>query len=334
MRLSVVMSVYNDAPFVERAVTSILQQTWRDFEFIIINDGSTDGSGEILRRLGDSDRRITLVEQENRGLVASLNRGFAMARGELIARMDGDDESLPERFERQLAFRDRHPDHGVIGTQTVNIDTQGNPVLLTNRYPRSFEQFLTAMESEPLMNHPSAMIDKAIFEKVGGYRPLYRHCEDYDLWLRLSEVTKLCSVDDVLHRYRVNGNQVTVRHLLESMVGAAVAWEAHRARRDGRADPTASLSRLPDVERLDELDEIFGTRGVAARVRARVAPTLLYSVPALASGGTTLLCRHVAEGGDRQPIKRVVPRLLRHGQFREAGRLAVSLARSSLMPAG
>lgn len=333
MRLSVVMSIYNDAPFVDRAVTSILKQTFRNFEFIVINDGSTDGSTEILRRLAATDRRIKLIEQDNRGLVASLNRGFALAKGDLIARMDGDDESLPQRFERQLAFWDAHRDHGVIGAQTVNVDVHGNIIRVTNRYPRSFEQFLTALESQPLINHPSAMISKAAFERVGGYRALYRHCEDYDLWLRLSEVTKLCSVDDILHRYRINHDQITVRHLLQVAIGAAIAWEAYLARRQGRPDPTATLEALPDVDQLDELDAIFAAPDVARRVRAQVAPKLLYSVPALASGGAKLLSRHVADGGDRQPVPRAIARLLRYGQFRGAGQLAASLSRAYLSSA-
>jgi GT2 family glycosyltransferase len=328
MRLSVVMSVYNNAPFIERAVNSILQQTWRDFEFVIINDGSTDGSTEILRRLAASDIRIKLVEQENRGLVASLNRGFAMAAGGLIARMDGDDESLPERFERQVAFLDKHRDHGVVGAQTVNIDQHGTVVRRTDNYPRSFEQFLDAMDGKPLINHPSVIIDRSVFERANGYRSLYRHCEDYDLWLRLSEFTKLCSLDEILHRYRVNDDQVTIRHLLHVEIGAAIAWEAHQERQHGRPDPTAALSSLPRADRLDELDALFGVPGVARRVRAKVAPKLLYSPEALAEGGVELLCQYVADGGERQPVTRTVARLVRTGRVGLASRLAAGLSRT------
>lgn len=328
MRLSVVMSVHNDAPFVERAVTSILGQSWRAFEFIVINDGSTDGSTEILRRLAAGDARVRLIEQENRGLVASLNRGVAVSKGTLIARMDGDDESLPDRFERQLAWLDAHPDYGVIGSQAVTIDHHDAFVELNDRYPRTFDQFMAALESHRLISHPTTIIDRALFERVGGYRPIYRHCEDYDLWLRLAQVTKLGSVDDVLLRYRVNPGQVTVHHALEVAIGAAVAWEAYLQRLAGRPDPTARLAVIPTADRLDELDVAFGEPGIARRVRARVAPKLLYSVPALAGGGVRLLDRYLAEGGDRPAVTRTVARLLRHGQFRGAGRLAASLSRA------
>ncbi len=332
MRLSVMLSVYNDAPFVERAVASILAQTFADFEFIIVNDGSTDRSTEILRRLAQTDRRIILVEQENRGLVASLNRGFAMARGTLVARMDGDDESLPHRFATQLAFFDAHPEYGVVGCQQMNVDVRGHPLRLIDWYPRDAETFLAAMESSPVMSHPGAMIARAAFEKVGGYRSLYRHCEDYDLWLRLSEVTKLCSVDDVLLRYCINPDQVTVQHLLHTVIGAAVAWEAHLQRRSGRPDPTDALVHLPDVDHLHELDAIFGMPGIARRVRARVAPRLLYSLPALSEGGVRLVGEYVAEGGERGPATRAVALLLRYGKLRDAAQLAASLCRSYLAP--
>ena len=332
MRLSVLLSVYNDAPFVERAVASVLAQTYADFEFIVINDGSTDGSTEILRRLAKTDARITLVEQENRGLVASLNRGFALSKSDLVARMDCVDESLPQRFERQLAFFDAHPDHGVVGCQQMNVDMQGRTLRLTNDYPRDFATFLAAMETAPLMSHPGAMIAKAAFEQVGGYRPLYRHCEDYDLWLRLSEVTKLCSVDDVLLRYCINPEQVTVQHLLHTAIGAAVAWEAYCHYKGGRPDPTEGLAALPGVTNLDALDAIFGEVGVARRVRARVAPKLLYSLAALSAGGAALVGQYVAEGGDRKPATRAVGRLLRHGKFGGAGQLAASLCRSYFAP--
>ncbi len=334
MRLSVLLSAYNDAPYVERAVTSVLRQTYADFEFIIINDGSTDGSTEILRRLANADPRIVLVEQENRGLVASLNRGFAMAKGDLVARMDGDDECLPHRFATQLAFFDAHPEYGVVGCQQLNVDIHGRTIKLIDEYPRDFETFLPAMEFKPIMSHPGSMISRAAFEKVGGYRAMYRHCEDYDLWLRLSQITKLCSVDDVLLRYCVNDGQVTIQHLLHTAVGATVAWEAYLQYSKGRPDPTSGLTALPDVGHLGELDAIFGEPGIARRVRARVAPKLLYSLPALKSGGVKLVGEYVAEGGERRPATRAVGRLLRHGQLRGAGQLAASLCRSYLMPRG
>lgn len=332
MRLSVLLSVYNDAPFVERAVISVLRQTYADFEFIIIDDGSTDGSTDILRALANADRRIILVEQENRGLVASLNRGFAMAKGDLVARMDGDDECLPHRFETQLAFIDLYPEYGVVGCQQLNVDIHGQTIKLIDDYPRDFDAFLAAMEFAPIMSHPGSMISRAAFEKVGGYRAMYRHCEDYDLWLRLSRITKLCSVDDVLLRYCVNDEQVTIQHLLHTAVGAAIAWEAYLRYSNDRPDPTATLPRLPAVDRLNELDAVFGEPGVGRRVRARVAPRLLYSLPALTSGGAKLVGQYVAEGGERRPATRAVGRLLRHGQLRSAGQLAASLGRSYLMP--
>ena len=109
-RISVVMSVYNNAPYLAHAIESILTQTLTDFEFLIVNDGSTDGSGDIIDRLAAEDARIKPMHQANAGLIVSLNRMIKEARAPLIARMDGDDVALPERFERQVAFLDaNHP---------------------------------------------------------------------------------------------------------------------------------------------------------------------------------------------------------------------------------
>jgi glycosyltransferase involved in cell wall biosynthesis len=111
------MAVYNERPYLGEAVQSVIDQTFTDFEFIITNDGSTDGSKEVLERFEQSDDRICLVHRKNRGLIASLNRGLDMARGKYVARMDGDDISRPERFERQVSFLERNPEIGILCRQ-------------------------------------------------------------------------------------------------------------------------------------------------------------------------------------------------------------------------
>jgi glycosyltransferase involved in cell wall biosynthesis len=117
------MSVYNNAAHLPAAIESILAQSFGDFEFLIVNDGSSDESGDIIDRYAAGDRRIRAFHQPNLGLIASLNRMLAEARAPLIARMDDDDIALPARFERQLAFLAAHPDHGVVGTWSRCIDS-------------------------------------------------------------------------------------------------------------------------------------------------------------------------------------------------------------------
>ena len=124
-KISVVMPAYNAAEYLDEAIRSILNQTFRDFEFIIINDGSTDDSISILDKQQKLDSRIRVYHQENQGMIAALNRGCRLARGKYIARMDADDISLPGRLEKQLKYMERHPQIGILGTWIYSIDKNG-----------------------------------------------------------------------------------------------------------------------------------------------------------------------------------------------------------------
>jgi len=322
-RLSVAMAVYNNAPFLAEAIESILAQTMGDFEFLIVNDGSTDGSTAIIDSYAERDRRIRPIHQANRGLVASLNLMIDEARAPLIARMDGDDISLPERFERQIAFMDANPDYGVVGTSTHDIDEHGRLSLNEDFHPLDHDAFLAALENGPWLCHPSVVMRRDVVRAAGGYRAAFRHCEDYDLWLRLSETTRLCTIPDRLFHYRRSPNQVSSAHVLEQLSGAAIAYAAHIEREAGRPDPTEGLDRLPPIDRLDAL---FGREGVARAVRAKVAPRIVWSELALRGEGFPLLLAHIEDGGDRAGLWRTALRLIKLGEPRRAARLALTLA--------
>lgn len=322
-RLSVAMAVYNNAPFLAEAIDSILAQTISDFEFLIVNDGSTDGSAAIIDSYAERDARVRAIHQPNRGLVASLNRMVEEARAPLIARMDGDDISLPTRFERQLAFLDANPDYGVVGTSTHDIDEHGRLSLNEDFHPLDHDAFLAALETGPWLCHPSVVIRRDVLRAVGGYRAAFRHCEDYDLWLRLSEVTRLCTIPDRLFHYRRSETQVSSAHVLEQLTGAVIAYAAHCEREAGRPDPTDGVDRLPPIDRLDTL---FGREGVAREVRAKVAPRIVWSEQALRGEGFPLLLAHIEEGGDRSGLWRTALRLMKLGEPRRAARLAFALA--------
>ncbi len=320
--ITVAMSVYNAAPYLGLAIESILAQTFGDFEFLIVNDGSDDGSAQIIDSFAARDSRIRPIHQENRGLVASLNRMIAEARAPLIARMDGDDISRPERFARQLAFLDANPDFGVVGTLTVNIDESGNETWLNADQPTDWEGFRAALKDKPLLCHPSAMIRTEVVRAAGGYRAAFRHCEDYDLWLRLSERTKLCSLPDRLLLYRYSDSQVSEKHIYAQALGAAVAWLAHLEREAGRRDPVDGLDSLPPV---DDLDSLFGRPGVTRAVREIVAPRLIYSPVALKGDGYDLVLGHARDGA-REGMWKTAARLIRFGEPLRAVRLATALA--------
>ncbi len=321
--ISVAMSVYNNDRWLAEAIESIVAQSFGDFECLIVNDGSTDDSGAIIDDFAARDPRIRAIHQENRGLVASLNRLIAEARAPLIARMDGDDIALPERFARQVAFLSANPDHGVVGTCTDDLDEAGRIKRNIDHHPLTHAAFLDALETGPLLCHSSVLMRTDVVRAAGGYRRAFRHCEDYDLWLRLANRTRLCSLPDRLLRYRRSDSQVSSAHAVEQQVGAAVSFVAYEERAAGRPDPTALLERLPPVH---ELDALFGRPGVARAVRAKVAPAIVYSVEGLRAEGFGLLIDHVREGGSKAGLWRTAGRLVKLGEPARAARLAAALA--------
>jgi len=321
-RISVAMSVYNNAAVVAQAIDSILAQSFGDFEFLIVDDGSTDNSPAVLDDYARRDPRIRLWHEPNRGLIASLNLMIAHAQGELIARMDGDDIALPERFARQVAFFDAYPDHGVLGTNTHEIDDAGAVTECTDFHPFDHDEIVAALSRGSPFCHSSIMMRRDVLARIGGYRAAYRHCEDYDLWLRLSTQTRLANLPDRLLFYRRSPGQISNRHVVEQQTGAAIARLAHEARLAGRVDPTEGLDVLPSV---DTLDVLFGWPDVARRVRAEVAPNLVYSRDAMRGMGFELLIAHVASGGARNGMWRTVARLLGFGEVRRAGQLFQAL---------
>lgn len=326
-QISVAMSVYNNARYVAASIESILSQTIGNFEFLILNDGSTDASADIIESFAKRDRRIRVVHQANRGLIPSLNLLIQMARAPLIARMDGDDISLPHRFERQLAFLSSNSDHGVVGTSTYDIDEEGRLAEHNDDYPSDHEGVVKDLERWSPLCHSSVMMRTEIVRAVGGYREAYCHCEDYDLWLRLSLRTRLCSLTEQLHYYRRSPAQISSRHAMEQQTGAAIAWLAHRQRVEGHPDPTDGLPKLPTI---DELDRVFGQQGVSREVRFSLAPKLVYSASALKGDGFRLLMEYLGGGGAATGQWRTVARLLTFGRPIRAAQLGAHLAAKTI----
>jgi glycosyltransferase involved in cell wall biosynthesis len=202
--VSVVMTVYNTERYVGEAVESVLGQTFADFEFVVVDDGSTDRSAAILRDYASRDRRVRLVSRANTGIVAAANEGIGMARGRYLARMDSDDVSLPRRLEAQVRYLDEHPDCVLVGSRVVVVDPYGSPVLESGQ-ALSHE----AIEAELLSSgggwaivQPSAMMRTDAVRKVGAYRGRHNVSEDQDLFLRLAEVGKVANLPEPLLRYR------------------------------------------------------------------------------------------------------------------------------------
>lgn len=208
--VTVLMPVYNGAPYVGVAIDSILRQSLTDFEFLIIDDGSTDGSADIVRTFADHRIRL-LVHTENLGLIATLNHGLAIAKGKYVARMDCDDISLPQRLEKQCAFMDMHPEFGICGTW---VKTFGGAKDVTICFPTEPNKIRCITFFNSCISHPSIMIRLVAFKQNGiSYNPLYRHAEDYALWVEAMRHFPVANMGEVLHLYRQHPGQVTVQHL-------------------------------------------------------------------------------------------------------------------------
>lgn len=204
--ISVIMPIYNGELFLREAIDSILNQTYTNFEFIIIDDGSTDQTAAILNTYSDP-RIIRITHPQNLGLVKSLNDGIAQARGEYFARMDADDISFPERFEKQIQFMNDHPEIGMLGGNVQVIDTAGN-LGVVSTLPTTSTYMLWKMCFENPIRHPTVLMRTKIIKQLEGYRD-FKASEDYDLWQRMSEITKLANLNDILVFYRLHGNNLS-----------------------------------------------------------------------------------------------------------------------------
>ena len=203
-KLTVLMPVYNGQRFLREAIESILVQTLSDFEFLIINDGSTDSSREII--LSFDDPRIRLVDNPtNTGLTKSLNRGLRLSKGEYIARQDSDDISYPKRLEREVQFLDTHPEVALLGTSARAIDEKGKPQKVNLlRIPVSLLAIRWYLMFQNPFIHSSVMFRRnIIYEKLSGYDESFRRAQDYELWSRTARSYKVENLSDVLidHRF-------------------------------------------------------------------------------------------------------------------------------------
>ncbi|NER78118.1 MAG: glycosyltransferase [Leptolyngbya sp. SIO1D8] len=208
--ISVIMPVYNSLRYLDVAIDSILQQSFKDFELLIFDDGSTDGSRERLQQYATKDSRIRLFLREHGGLTLLLNEGLQKAKGEFIARMDSDDVAVENRFEVQLAFLTQNPDCVAVGSEILRIDPAGLPIGIKGQ-PIHHEEILHAFLNGRggAINHPSAMFPRAALEKIGGYNRELEPAEDFDLFIRLSEIGKLSNLPQVLLKYRLHCKRTT-----------------------------------------------------------------------------------------------------------------------------
>lgn len=246
---SVVMSVFNGDRFLSEAVDSILGQSVSDFEFIVIDDGSTDRTALILDSYQKNDPRVRVYHQENRGLVESLNRGCAFARGKYLARMDADDVANRDRLLWQTDFMEKHPEIGVLGGAVEFIDVKGASMGISVN-PTKDHQIKKAMRGGCPLWHSTVLMRKNVLTSVGGYRKLLIDAEDCDLWLRIADRAQLANLQAVVLKYRFHPYQVTARKPRQQALSTLAAHVAAEFRRNGQPDPLGSVEEItPDVLR-------------------------------------------------------------------------------------
>jgi hypothetical protein len=214
-RVTVLMPVYNGALYLSEAVQSILQQSFSDFEFLIIDDGSNDDSVKIIHQFCDS--RIRLVHNKvNMGLIASLNRGLGLARGEYVARMDADDISRPYRLKSQVRFMDSNQHIGVCGSWIQLFPKAKSKVW---KFPEKSDEIRCWQFHAVGVAHPAVMMRRQLFTDLGLlYDPAYPHVEDYELWSRAIHYMDFANIQKVLLDYRISSGQICAKHGSEQLL--------------------------------------------------------------------------------------------------------------------
>ena len=236
--VSVVMPVYNTAGYVAQTIEAILAQTFGDFELLILDDGSTDDTPNVLKRYAAQDARIRIISRENKGIVTSRNELIAACRGKYMAANDADDLSVPDRFEKQVAYLESHPECVLLGSRVVVMDPYGSPNYVTDHKLThdEIEQQLLGNGGGWAVVQSSMMCRTEAARNIGGYRgehPVFS--EDHDFYLRIAELGKVANLPEPLTWYRRHYSSTTRTYYLEKVKRHAetrekVLREAHERR--------------------------------------------------------------------------------------------------------
>lgn len=273
--VSVVMPVYNGERYVAEAIESILGQTHQDFEFLVIDDGSTDGTGQILATFAARDPRIQVISQPNQGQPAALNRALALARHDWVAILDHDDVSLPQRLERQLRTLVANPRIRVLGSYAVEIDPAGRPVGYLAYGPRTEVEFASLRGTNRLLFlvHPSVMLHRPTILALGGYDPAFVAAEDVELWSRVADAHLVLTLPEPLVHYRIHPGSMSFTRFFVGRHSLRWVTVRQEARRHGRPEPSLAASLRADQGWLGlrRLAHVRGDWAVYALKRARMA---------------------------------------------------------------
>jgi glycosyltransferase involved in cell wall biosynthesis len=219
------MSVYNDEKYVAQAIESILNQSYKNFEFIIINDGSIDGTFDILNQYKTKDSRIILINQENKGLTKSINIGINQAKGQYIARMDSDDISDLKRFSNQIEFLENNKDYALVGTNIEKIDENGSHIEI-NKTKYTNEDIHKTLCTRNCFAHGSVMINKNLVNEILTYDESFKYAQDYQLWTKIAKKFKVENLEEPLYKLRLHEKSISKEKIeQQSIYAGIVAYE-------------------------------------------------------------------------------------------------------------
>jgi glycosyltransferase involved in cell wall biosynthesis len=224
--LTVLLPVYNGEPYLNKAIESVLSQSYGNFEFLVLDDGSRDRTPAILQHYAAQDGRVRVLHHENRGVGYTLNRGLSEARGDLIALIGADDVALPGRLEKQVSFLSHNADHVLVGGYLRIIDPE-DKLIGMRRYPTSDRELRERILLYNPIGDPTVMYRRADALAAGGYTTRVRTCEDYDLLLRLAKRGKIANIPEPLTAYRLHPeslkSQRTLRQLKDTLAIRRIA---------------------------------------------------------------------------------------------------------------
>ena len=254
---SVIFPVYNAGEYLDSAIESILSQTFKNFELLLLNDGSTDDSLSRLEYYAGQDSRCKVFTSINRGLVGTLNEGIRLAAGDILFRMDQDDISLPDRFEKQMRYLAEHPECVLVGSRVLLIDPDGMPIMEMGDRMKHEDIDEGLSWGGAFIFHPAVAMRKSAVQQIGGYRAEYEYADDLDLFLRMAEVGRLANLPDVLVRYRQHTSSMSYAGRDRQFKSILAATADARRRRnqdadvvpDGMWSAKAAVSTISDVHR-------------------------------------------------------------------------------------
>jgi glycosyltransferase involved in cell wall biosynthesis len=280
--VSVALAVYNSEPYLAEAIESILNQTFQDFELLIIDDGSTDNSVAIVKRYADRDSRIRWVTQPNAGIPKTRNRLLAMATGEFIAVMDADDVALPDRFERQVAYLRSSSNTVCVGGAYQIMDGAGRFLTVMRLAEDNAEIQRILLDGHTSFLHPACMIRKTAMEQVGGYNEAFATASDLDIWLKLTEVGEVANLHAPILKYRVHAKSISERNRQQQWNNGEIVFDQAWQRRGLTRTFAVTGCRMRHSGTKDSAFEYMLKYGWWAFNSAQRQTAVLYGVKAIA----------------------------------------------------